>query len=390
MAIPQHLALLKESIDSWNAWRMTHSEERPDLSGADLRNLNLRNANLSNADLRQAFLDRANAARADFRNADLSGASLVRSCLCFANLEGASLDQSNLTQADLGNADLSQAVLVSANLFKTNLAQCRRPSELSASASEHTGYGANITGADLTHADLRRADMTGATAIGAIFHASNLQRARMRNANLETASFRSADLRHAQLSNARLARSNLTEANLCFANLLNATLTSCQGLTSIRWNMFTLFYKNDLDVYLTAAPHATGNRLRRHIADQYYIHELNEDLSPWSRLVMLLWKYSSYYGQSLAIWALWCVGLAFLFGLLYTCHPHWFQQDLHASALSPWYFSVATITTLGLGDILPKPDCAPAQFWIMVEVILGYIMLGGLISIFANKLARRS
>jgi hypothetical protein len=28
--------------------------------------------------------------------------------------------------------------------------------------------------------------------------------------------------------------------------------------------------------------------------------------------------------------------------------------------------------------------------WVMLEVILGYIMLGGLISIFANKLARRS
>ena len=30
-----------------------------------------------------------------------------------------------------------------------------------------------------------------------------------------------------------------------------------------------------------------------------------------------------------------------------------------------------------------------AARWVMAEVILGYIMLGGLISIFANKLARR-
>jgi hypothetical protein len=28
--------------------------------------------------------------------------------------------------------------------------------------------------------------------------------------------------------------------------------------------------------------------------------------------------------------------------------------------------------------------------WVMAEVIIGYVMLGGLISIFANKLARRS
>ncbi len=55
-----------------------------------------------------------------------------------------------------------------------------------------------------------------------------------------------------------------------------------------------------------------------------------------------------------------------------------------------WYFSVVTFTTLGFGDVTPKSDSVIAQCWIMLEVILGYIMLGGLISIFAEKLARRS
>lgn len=31
-----------------------------------------------------------------------------------------------------------------------------------------------------------------------------------------------------------------------------------------------------------------------------------------------------------------------------------------------------------------------AQFWVSAEVVLGYLMLGGLISIFANGLARRA
>jgi voltage-gated potassium channel Kch len=60
----------------------------------------------------------------------------------------------------------------------------------------------------------------------------------------------------------------------------------------------------------------------------------------------------------------------------------------------PWtigsmiYYSVVTFTTLGFGDIVPK---TPGAAWlVMVEVILGYIMLGGLISILATKLARRS
>ncbi|MCH8291704.1 pentapeptide repeat-containing protein [Candidatus Poribacteria bacterium] len=52
------------------------------------------------------------------------------------------------------------------------------------------------------------------------------------------------------------------------------------------------------------------------------------------------------------------------------------------------YFSVVTFTTLGFGDITPTNTTS--EIWITIEVVLGYVMLGGLISIFANKLARRS
>ncbi len=52
------------------------------------------------------------------------------------------------------------------------------------------------------------------------------------------------------------------------------------------------------------------------------------------------------------------------------------------------YYSVVTFTTLGFGDITPKTP--EATRWVMAEVIIGYIMLGGLISIFATKVARRS
>ena len=52
------------------------------------------------------------------------------------------------------------------------------------------------------------------------------------------------------------------------------------------------------------------------------------------------------------------------------------------------YYSIVTFTTLGFGDIVPSQPLARAV--VALEVILGYIMLGGLISIFANKLARRS
>jgi hypothetical protein len=49
---------------------------------------------------------------------------------------------------------------------------------------------------------------------------------------------------------------------------------------------------------------------------------------------------------------------------------------------------VVTFTTLGFGDIIPVTT--KASWWVMAEVVTGYVMLGGLISILANKLARRN
>jgi voltage-gated potassium channel Kch len=59
----------------------------------------------------------------------------------------------------------------------------------------------------------------------------------------------------------------------------------------------------------------------------------------------------------------------------------------HPTRLSPLYYSVVTLTTLGYGDIVPSS--LTGQLIAMIEVITGYVMLGGLLSIFSNKMARR-
>jgi voltage-gated potassium channel Kch len=60
----------------------------------------------------------------------------------------------------------------------------------------------------------------------------------------------------------------------------------------------------------------------------------------------------------------------------------------YETVMSPLYYSVVTLTTLGYGDVLP--NSLAAQVAAMVEVLLGYIMLGGLLAIFATRMARRS
>jgi hypothetical protein len=75
MANPKHLAMLKQDVESWNSWRVKHSD-RPDLSNADLRGANLSRANLIGADLRGANLSRADLSGANLREANLHGANL--------------------------------------------------------------------------------------------------------------------------------------------------------------------------------------------------------------------------------------------------------------------------------------------------------------------------
>jgi len=82
---------------------------------------------------------------------------------------------------------------------------------------------------------------------------------------------------------------------------------------------------------------------------------------------------------------IWSAFLAVMFGLLLRGH---IQIDSVNNWYTPFYFSVVTFTTLGFGDV--KPSDWIGQLLITIEVISGYVMLGGLISIFANSLARRS
>ena len=75
MGNSEHLAILKQGVASWNRWRLDNPEIITNLSGANLRRANLREADLSGVNLRWANLS----------NANLLGANLSRSDLVKAN-----------------------------------------------------------------------------------------------------------------------------------------------------------------------------------------------------------------------------------------------------------------------------------------------------------------
>lgn len=290
-----------------------------------------------------AFRDLSNAALA---GRDLTGANLFNAKLVGADLRNARLDDADLTGADLSGADLTGASLIRAGLGKACLADAHL-------------FEASMTEATLTLADLSSADL----------RCTRLDGARMRDANLTN-----ADLTYADLCGAELSLCQVAGAHFDNADLRHARLRNLAGFDKARWRGCDI---RDINF-------AGGYLLRRFIIDQNYLTEFQHQ-SRRNRWIYALWSLTSDCGRSATRW-LGCIVLQILlFAFLY----QWVALDLggYPSPISTLYFSVVTLTTLGFGDVVPASTAA--QIIVMGEVLTGYMMLGGLLSIFTNKMSRR-
>jgi uncharacterized membrane protein len=106
MANPEHLEILQTGPDNWNWWRVRNQNVVPDLSGADLTNIEVSGATFVYANLERTHLSNKNFFNMDFR---------------WAILREASLHSTNLSRANLQGADLSHADLILTNFFEANL-----------------------------------------------------------------------------------------------------------------------------------------------------------------------------------------------------------------------------------------------------------------------------
>jgi len=143
--------------------------------------------------------------------------------------------------------------------------------------------------------------------------------------------------------------------------------------------------------------------LKRYIDDEQWIQSWKER-SWWRRRLFFIWELTSHCGRSFTLWMFWSLLIACIFGVIYSNYDYpswlsWFsynwRPEFYISAIDRiptgftyYYFSIVAFTTLGFGDITPMN--LAGEIWLAIEVVLGYIMLGGLLSIFTNKFARRS
>ncbi len=394
MANESHLRKLLEGVEAWNEWRTTN-QEKPNLSGTDFTGDEFRGSPLFNEEGpgQEAVVDLTHA---NLQGAMLAGANLQGVGLWNANLQGAKLAQANLEGAKLAGANLQEADLTRANLRRANFAEAnlQGASLWHADLQEACFWDANLRSANLSDANLQRASLWDANLQGATLWDANLQEATLWNADLEGANLTAANLQGASLADATLQSANLQGANLREAFLAGANLHGADLSTANleKANVARVEFSRDSRqrAYrgIRVATCYGSQIFKRFAQDQDYIEEFRSSL--WGSVLFWPWYVFANCGRSFFQWAIWWLGMAVAFGGIYYWmgNDHIYAGELGFSWTSMLYYSVTTFTTLGYADIKPITEAAVKV--VMVESFLGYLMLGGLISILATKVARRA
>jgi hypothetical protein len=356
MASEEQVEILKRGASSWNAWRDDHPDiiidlESANLSGENLEGANLADALLAGADLSCACLKRAHLVRASLQNANMTHADMTQT-----NFAHARLTKANLAFGDLEDALLPFADLREVNFSAANLTRAR--------AEDSDFRHANLAHASLQRAVLSFSDFRHATIVGADLHGTNLSSINLENTNVSLVKYDQQIFREL-LKETRCRLPALWKRRQDF--ILNTTIR-CKGNH--------------------AAACYGSQRFKLFLQDQDFLEEMMESYS--GKFWCFLWWLFADCGRSMIRWASWSIMIAGLFALIYWMMGSAFFSMAHLdfNFLNMLYYSIVTFTTLGFGDISPRTT--GAAFVVSLEVIFGYVMLGGLISIFSGKLSRRS
>lgn len=241
----------------------------------------------------------------------------------------------------------------------------------------------------LADAQLSRKDLSGI----------NFEKADLKHANLLGANLNSAVLNNADLSEATLSEADLTDASLCRATITGANFWYA-NLTNVNTINIVYTKKGMKDHFfgVRGIESTWGDSIFKRMAtDQSYIDSIHWhwQKSKFKRILFCLWGLIDY-GRSVALTLGFALLFITLFGLLYCIFPEIVGLNCKFGAdkcarhgwFSPFYFSFVTYTTLGFGDIAPQTIWGEVA--VAFEVVLGYMTLGLLSSVLANKVAQRS
>jgi len=288
-------------------------------------------------------------------------------CLKKVSLKGASLSGVDLSDADLSQADLSHASLNDAHFQRTLL-----------------------VGATAAHADLTNADFSGSDGTKVDFSNARLWHADFTNANLNE-----SDLSDADLWNATFCRVKFWNANLKGAKFL--TRRSFAGATEknrhfedARIDESGLIsaeesYRNIKNYFLARGMYNDASWAScKEKAMERFILKKDRRIGYIPSLVMnLLCGYGERPSRIVASSLMTIFIYAFLYTSLGSLQSIAFPGE-RLSFADSLYCSTITFTTVGYGDLIPKPF-APFRLLAASEAFIGAFLVG----LFIFTLARR-
>ena len=324
-------------MTEWNGWREEHPDEDVLLEGQSFATFWLAKGNFMTGTFRNSttgegieYSGEVNFEGANFENANLEGANFFRAHLEEGRFWHVRGRDAQFVDAHLENADLSVAHLEESNFHGASLKNADIISSW-------------LTMGDFTRADLRGCSIRGAVVDGATkFWTPEVNRYSKRE--------RFTDFSGTQLGSVRIdpGTKQLLEYNIRRMN----------------WE------------------------------DWYKGHWF------WRWPVQLFWLISDYGMSTVRVVGVFFL-LAFLFAGIYMNCAYWrppgivsnlgVQPEIGEAAwhyfgralVRPVYFSIVTMTTLGFGDMYANKGSIAGHVILAVQVILGYVLLGALITRFA-------
>jgi len=332
-----------------------------DLSGWNLEGLFLSdlknkaiffNVNFRETNLKNVLMDGANLRKANFYKADLRQIGLYK-----ADLQLVTLSCANLENVSISKANLKDAFLSGTNLKKAHL------------------FDVNLKNAELWDSNFQEADLWGVNFSGAILVGVN---------------FKDADFDERTY----LHNVNFSDCKLDNSTLKNAYLNLDRIIIQEKENN----YYEARRIYLSLKNYFKKEGMYNISGEYYYREKLMENKCNLEDKKYFEWIFNSFfnliagYGERclrvIIGWFIIIFGYAFIYyyfsgiydGMAYKITSY------NAKFLEAIYFSIVTFTTLGFGDLAPKPGLF--QLITSSEALVGAIFMALFIFVFARKMSR--
>lgn len=368
---------------------------------------------VENLDFSGLTLDGANFNKAKIVNCYFSGTSLKR-----ANFSRAELQEVDFSEGTLEGVDFSRSTLTGVTFMDAHMMRAK----FTGSEIWNTIFlGATLTGSTFLESTLENANFTECRLTGANFEECLFQSTNFWRADLSRAKFRDANLQNTNFENAFLIDADLFEANLTNARLYLANLKGANLVDAVFGE--ELYYEQDhrlrgasgtekvvekdyskaKEVYLQIKNNYS-NAGRYEDERSFYVKEMETTKRSYFQkgnrkkwLLFFIWEKLCLYGEDSLRFIQIAIGQLIVYSAVYWCFSllqissdgkriglgcgHEFRD-----AIRCLYFSAVASSTTGFGDITPMGPVA--EMVAATHVLLGYILLGAMMTVLARKVIR--